>query len=215
RIPMISTVTGRPIEGAELDADYWWRNVRQGVQFRDTIDRIARDGVGVVLELAPHPVLSYAIHECYQSAGKPVRVLASLHRERDDLTSMTASLGQLYALGHDIAWSGFYNAPKRRVDVPAYPFQLQRCWSESQQTRVGRLRDERHPLLGLPAASPSPAWEQRIDVRRHAYLADHAVRGAMVYPAAAVVETALAAAIALGDDPSVVHPVRLERLILR
>ena len=33
KLPMISTVTGHPVKGPELNADYWWRNVREPVLF--------------------------------------------------------------------------------------------------------------------------------------------------------------------------------------
>ena len=33
RLPMISTVTGHELHGDELDAEYWWRNVRETVRF--------------------------------------------------------------------------------------------------------------------------------------------------------------------------------------
>ena len=31
QIPFVSTVTGQPIDGARLDGEYWWRNIRQPV----------------------------------------------------------------------------------------------------------------------------------------------------------------------------------------
>ncbi len=32
-LPMVSSVTGAPVDGAELGANYWWDNVRQPVLF--------------------------------------------------------------------------------------------------------------------------------------------------------------------------------------
>lgn len=191
--PLISTVTGGVLPGDALDAEYWWKNVRQAVRFSDAMTNLAKMGCRLAIEVGPHPVLAYAINECFQAAGCAVRTVPSLNRQQDDLQCITKSLGSLYALGVDIHWSGFYNKPTRHIDVPTYPFQLQRCWSESLESRSSRTANQEHPLLGETAATAEPRWQQRIDLKLQSYLAEHAVRGAAVYPAAAMIETALAA----------------------
>jgi acyl transferase domain-containing protein len=196
----ISTVTGHTLPGTELGAEYWWRNVRQSVRFSQAMDCLASQGYALAIEIGPHPVLAYAIHECFQAAGRAVTSLPSLNRQQDDLQCITQSLGKLYALGVDIQWSGFYNQPERRLEIPLYPFQSQPCWSESLESRVGRLTAEVHPLLGCPMLSPQPQWQQRIDLKLQSYLSAHRVRGAAVYPAAAILETALAAVVAISQE---------------
>ncbi|WP_169812695.1 acyltransferase domain-containing protein [Nocardia acidivorans] len=42
-VPMVSTVTGKPIDGTQLNPDYWWSNVRQRVLFSDAISEVAGD----------------------------------------------------------------------------------------------------------------------------------------------------------------------------
>jgi acyl transferase domain-containing protein/acyl carrier protein len=59
RIPMISTVTGEPLERA--DAGYWVRNLREPVVFGRAVDVLRQQGPVTFVELAPHPVLSRAI----------------------------------------------------------------------------------------------------------------------------------------------------------
>ena len=56
RIPFISTVTGSTIDGSELDAEYWWRNVRDPVKFERGVAKIIDRGIGLFLELGPHPI---------------------------------------------------------------------------------------------------------------------------------------------------------------
>ncbi len=192
--PLISTVTGQTISGTQLGADYWWQNVRHSVRFSDAMQRLAEMDFAVAIEIGPHPVLAYAINECFQAVGNSVRTVPSLNRQQEDLLCITKSLGSLYEMGFDIHWSGFYNPPVRRLDVPVYPFQRQRCWSESLDSRFRRLQAEVHPLLGCADIAPQPRWQQRIDLKLQSYLSDHTVRGAVVYPAAAMLETALAAA---------------------
>ena len=51
----VSTVTGAPLDGRQLDAEYWWRNIRDPVQFKPAIDHIAADGVRIFVEIGPNP----------------------------------------------------------------------------------------------------------------------------------------------------------------
>jgi acyl transferase domain-containing protein/NADPH:quinone reductase-like Zn-dependent oxidoreductase/acyl carrier protein len=196
----ISTVTGHALPGTELGAEYWWRNVRQSVRFSQAMNCLASQGYALAVEVGPHPVLAFAINECFQAAGCTVVSVPSLNRQQDDLHCITKSLGKLYSLGLDIQWSGFYNQPERQLEIPTYPFQSQRCWSESLESRMGRMTAEAHPLLGCPMLSPLPQWQQRIDLKLQTYLTAHRVRGAAVYPAAAILETALAAVRASNQD---------------
>ncbi|MEZ6138232.1 MAG: type I polyketide synthase [Pirellulaceae bacterium] len=161
---LVSTVTGQVVTGEELNAEYWWHNVRQSVRFSDAMARLAEDDYQVVVEIGPHPVLAYSIHECFQAAGGSVRCVPSLNRKQDDLLCMSKSLGSLYSLGFEINWAGFYNQPVRKVPAPLYPFQKQRCWSESRESLVTREASAHHPLLGESTYGPTPSWQQRIDL---------------------------------------------------
>ena len=208
--PLISTVTGKLSDGVEVDADYWWRNVRQAVRFSEAMEYLAAEDYGLVVEIGPHPVLAYAINECFQAAKKSVRSVPSLSRQQDDLLAMTKSLGSLYSLGFEIDWSGFYNRPTRKVPLPIYPFQSQELWSESLESKNTRLASSVHPLLGENSDRPEQVWQSRLDLKLQSYLADHRVREACVYPAAAMLESAIAASRQIHDRDQ----VRLERVQL-
>ncbi len=52
----ISTVTGAPIDGRELDGDYWWRNIRDPVQFKPAIDYLIAEGARIFVEIGPNPL---------------------------------------------------------------------------------------------------------------------------------------------------------------
>ena len=211
-IPLVSTVTGAAIAGGELDGEYWWRNVRQPVLFADAMRVLAEAGTRVAIEVGPHPVLAYAINECFQAAGRPVEVIPSLHREVDDVEGLLGSLGRLHTLGLDIDWSRLHRRPRRRLPLPPEPFQTQPLHSESLEARESRFAAMTHPLLGVRTNGPTPRWECRIDLKLQSYLHDHRVRGACLHPAAGLVEAAIAAARDLaGGEPG---PVRLERLQL-
>jgi acyl transferase domain-containing protein/aryl carrier-like protein len=208
--PLFSTVTGRRINGPELGPDYWWRNVRQTVQFAAGLDHLVHLGCDTVVELSPHPVLTASVAECYQQRGKKVHVLPSLRRREDERATMLRSLGRLYTLGQPIDWSGITPGPARTIRLPLYPWQRERFWFESEDSRWSRLAEPAHPLLGTSLAEPQPSWEARLDLRLTPYLNDHRIRNAVILPATAYVEMALAAARAVfGDTPCRLEDVKL------
>jgi acyl transferase domain-containing protein len=58
-IPFVSAVTGGPLRGEGLDADYWWRNMREPVLFSSAVTTLLDEyGCGTIVEVGPHPVLS-------------------------------------------------------------------------------------------------------------------------------------------------------------
>lgn len=205
---LISTMTGKAINGEELNAEYWWKNVRCSVLFADAMHQLSDQDCEVAIELGPHPVLAYSIAECFQAHGKSVQSVPSLNRDENDLQCLAASLGRLYSLGADVRWSGYYTSPTRKLIIPNYPFQRTRCWSESRQTRLARTCASLHPLLGELQHGPRRSWAARVDLRLQTYLTDHCVRGVCVYPAAAIIESAIAAARQLATSSR----VQLDRL---
>lgn len=51
----ISTVTGADFPGDQLDADYWWRNIREPVHFGEAVAHLARAGVRIFSKSARIP----------------------------------------------------------------------------------------------------------------------------------------------------------------
>ncbi|NEE60565.1 acyltransferase domain-containing protein, partial [Streptomyces sp. SID8455] len=78
--------------GGELDADYWWKNVRERVRFRAAVDRLAADGHHVFLEIGPHPVLGHAIRECLEATGAAGSTLPSIRRRENESERFALSL---------------------------------------------------------------------------------------------------------------------------
>jgi len=193
-VPMYSTVTGELVAGEELDPRYWWRNLRNCVNFRESVDRMLEDGHAIFLEVGPQPVLAGAISECVANQGDGVNTLFSLRRGEDEALTMRSALGSLYALGFPVDWKRIYPEAGRCVALPAYPWQRERYWLESDDSRQNRLGESAHPLLGCPVSAPEPAWETELNRTRLPWVADHAVQDVTVYPGAGYVEMGLAAA---------------------
>ncbi|MGE0230436.1 MAG: SDR family NAD(P)-dependent oxidoreductase [Flavobacteriaceae bacterium] len=200
-VPIVSTVTGAPIDGRSIDAGYWTRNVREPVLFARAMESLAAAGVRYFLELGAHPVLASSMRECLDDLDTPGSLAASLRRREEDDLNMLAAAGQLFADGYKLERAAFFGPRPRDVDLPTYPWQRSPYWSESEESRQARLggreAGETHPLLGAREPLPHPVWSARLTSGSPAYLADHCVQGAVIFPAAGYVEMALAAARSL------------------
>ncbi|MFI0943209.1 amino acid adenylation domain-containing protein [Streptomyces sp. NPDC021020] len=213
QVPLYLTAAEGRAEGRELDADYWWRNVREPVRFRAAVDLLADDGHQLFLEVGPHPVLGHAIRECLGDRGSAGRVLPSIRRREDEPQVLARSLGELHAVGVALEWAALHPGG-RPVTLPGYPWKRERYWTEPapvEQVRLGRVD---HPLLGRRTASAQPAWEVRLDVEQLPYLADHRIQEAAVFPAAGYLEMAAQAVRALtGSARAVLADVELPRAL--
>jgi thioester reductase-like protein len=190
-IPMVSTVTGKIVEGSELGAEYWWHNVRQSVQFVQAMDVAMQREYSLFLEISPHPVLAGAIGESYVGRGKQAQVITSLRRNEPELPTLMRSLGMLYSLHCPVDWSVL--APHGHfLKFPAYPWQKQSYWSESDDSRVSRLPCLGHPILGARLPGSRLVYQGFIDVRAQPFAMDHKIQGHVLMPGTGFVEMGLA-----------------------
>jgi acyl transferase domain-containing protein/acyl carrier protein len=203
--PLFSTVTGARIEGEALTAAYWWSNVRNPVRFSDAMRSLAEWGGRVFIEAGPHPVLARNITECIADLGQAGVVLGSLRRGEPERAALLSTAGRLYCQGRPLNWKAI--APGSFVRLPAYAWQRERHWLETEasiEERIGHGMRRTgiaplaaaHPLLGsrLNLAPSIRCWEAEIDLERLAFLKDHRIQSAVVFPGAAYVEMALVAA---------------------
>jgi len=114
---------------AALDAEYWYRNLRETVRFENAVRRLADRGCDVFVEVSPHPVLGVGLREILEDAGGTV--LGSLRRGEDDVERMLRSLGEAFARGVAVDWRPAF-PDGRRVSLPTYPFQRERHWLDSR-----------------------------------------------------------------------------------
>jgi len=205
-LQVISNVTGRPALGDDLrTAWYWRRHLRQAVRFGDSIDYLKQRGNDLFLEIGASATLSSFVR---QGAGAACRCTASLKRGVSPWSTLAAALGELFAAGVDIDWKG-YDAPYQagKVAIPTYPFQRERHFMDPVREPVGKAKSDslcraakEHPLVGSRLDSPSPErrFSSAIGTGAENWLTGHTIYGAVILPAAAYLEMALAAAASEG-----------------
>ncbi|MET9927411.1 MULTISPECIES: amino acid adenylation domain-containing protein [unclassified Streptomyces] len=213
QLPLHLTGSEGVARGGELDAGYWWTNVRERVRFRAAVDRLAGDGHQVFLEIGPHPVLGHAIRECLEATGASGLTLPSIRRQEDESERFALSLASLHNLGADIDWN-VLEPTGRPVTLPPHPFRRDRHWTEPPsvaQVRLGRID---HPLLGRRTDRTEPAWQARLDTESLPYLADHRIQDTVVFPAAGYIEMATQAVRRLtGGTTAVLADIDLRKAL--
>ncbi|WP_328338409.1 SDR family NAD(P)-dependent oxidoreductase [Micromonospora sp. NBC_00421] len=205
-IPVVSTVTGRPVLSGELcDPEYWVRHVRDSVRFADAVRVMADEGVGTFLELGPTGVLSAMGPACLAEDADAV-FTPLLRADQDEETDVVAAVARAHVRGVQVDWAAFFSGRgARRVALPTYPFQRRRFWMESgggsaDATGFGQLAAG-HPLVGAVvglAGGDGVVLTGRVSLRSHPWLADHTISGVALLPGTAFVELAVRAGDQVG-----------------
>ncbi|WP_461010140.1 SDR family NAD(P)-dependent oxidoreductase, partial [Streptomyces capparidis] len=220
-VPFYSTVTGTAVDTAELDAEYWYRNMRSPVLFEPAVRQLLDEGFRVFVESSPHPVLTVGVQQTVEQAGVDAVVVGSLRRDEGGRARFLASLAEAHTGGLPVDWREVLGgAPARTVQLPTYAFQNQRYWPRVRPGGTGDvasagLSAAGHPLLG--AALPLPETgglllTGRLALDTHPWLADHTVAGAVLLPGTAFLELAVRAGDQVGCDR--VEELTLEALLV-
>ena len=205
RAAVYSTVTGARLDHRAVDAAHFGRSVRNTVRFADALQALATDGVDVVVELAPHPVLGAAVAECLTDHPH-VPIVASMRRDRPARETMLHACGAAYAAGRAPRWDALVPA-LAPVDLPSYPWQRQRYWLRTPPPGAGALQPHRRPtsaLLGTAEHGEDgdvTAFAATWPADELDWIADHQVGGRVLMPGTGLMEI-LRAAVSAAGEPS-------------
>ncbi|WP_329578002.1 SDR family NAD(P)-dependent oxidoreductase [Kitasatospora sp. NBC_01250] len=144
RVPLLSTVTGELIDGASMDAAYWYTNLRETVRFADAARTLVRDhGVAGFVEVSPHPVLLTGLQECVEEAEAPAVTVGTLRRGEGGARRVLASLAEAWVRGIAVDWTAavFAGTGAERTDLPTYAFQRSRYWLDAATAPAAEERD--------------------------------------------------------------------------
>jgi len=218
KLPFFSCVHGAQTEGEDLDADYWWQNVRAPVRFNQAIAALIDSAPGsawTILEIGPHPILQSYIRQTARSGSAQVRPLGVMAKQAHGADRLETVADEAFCLGakRDPEAVG----PERGdvVDLPAYPWQHDRYWYKRTDEAEGLVMAPREgALLGFRTRQDAWTWDSQIDTETYPYLADHKVGDAVVFPAAGYIATLLEAAAAMAGAEAD-GPVALEEFEIR
>ncbi len=141
--PLYSTVLGTVVDGSRLDADYWYRNLRQTVRLEQAVGALAADGFRFFVEMSPHPLLAVGVRETLEARGHEGVVLDSLRRDHGGLDSVMMSLAEGYTRGLEVDWRAVLGGSCRQVDLPTYAFQRLPFWLKPGRPAAAASADAR------------------------------------------------------------------------
>ena len=208
---LVSAVTSDQVQPGQLDGEYWWRNIRSPVRFADGMAALVAAGFRIFVEIGPHPVLQAYLHDALRAVGGQGRVLATLTRRQGGDDPFPGIAARCHVAGCDITGGERFDGSVELGGLPLYVWQKEHFW-------FGRTVEDAHsmdppfdhPLLGFRQGGPVPSWLNHLDPDVLPWLADHAVEGVPVLPAAAVLEMALAAALLRRPEAGAVEVLDVE-----
>ncbi|KAF8800384.1 hypothetical protein BYT27DRAFT_7148677 [Phlegmacium glaucopus] len=195
----------------EMDEDYCWDNIRQPVLFGKPVDDIVKErgpeGV-VFLEISPHPVLQAYINHCGGKAFSLVRRPnpKTPANNTGEYHQFLEGIGSLLSAGFkSINLAKLCATSDGRQDfiqceLPEYPYNRSKCWSESAADRSMRLREKRRPLA-------STAF--RLNSDTHPDLAGHVIFDRPIFPASGYIESILENGAMVVKDTKILRPLML------
>ncbi|KAL8942774.1 MAG: hypothetical protein Q9216_001459 [Gyalolechia sp. 2 TL-2023] len=191
-VPMFSSVWDQKIVAAEtFSADYWVTDLVSPVRFHMAITNVVREkGDSLLLEIGPHSILAGPLKEICSAMDAPFNYSATMKRYGHCTHSFLSALGMLYQHGVEINWSRLIPEGRTLTDIPRYPWNHRTpYWYESRLAKAWRSRlFGHHELLGLRVPQTTdmdPVWRVILNVEDVPWLADHQVKGDIVFPFAA------------------------------
>ncbi|WP_218651874.1 type I polyketide synthase [Nostoc sp. C052] len=197
QLKFISNITGTFATSEVTTPEYWCHHILAPVNFAASMQTLHQHGYKVFLECGSQPILLGMGRQCVSDEGSTW--LPSLRIGQEDWQQILQSLGKLYVLGAKADWVGFESDYRRhKVKLPTYPFQRQSYWLETPSQPTTKPSYNRHPLLGerlqLASRTKEIFFESIISASSLAYLADHRILEQVIFPGAAYLEMAIAAA---------------------
>lgn len=195
-MPLVCNRTGAVLTTqTPLDAQYWRRHSRQPVQFAESVRTVATLGCSVLMEIGPQPVLTGAAVQVWPEHLSAPRAIVSLRKGVGDGRQIADALAAAYVGGLRPDFAALHGQPRRRVELPTYPFQRRRFWPRTSGIAADGGAGSSSGLLGnaKDLASGDSVYTSRLSVKSQPWLSDHVIYGTVVVPGATYAAMALAA----------------------
>ena len=196
-LPLVCNRTGTVLTAeTPLDAEYWRRHARQPVQFAEGVRTVAALGCSVLMEIGPQPVLTGAAVQVWPEHLAAPRAIVSLRKGVGDRRQIAEALAGAYVSGHRPKFAALHRQPRRRLELPTYPFQRRRFWPKT--SGIAGLDGQGAAVSGIlgsakDLASGDSVYTSRLSVKSQPWLSDHVIYGNVVVPGATYAAMALAA----------------------
>jgi acyl transferase domain-containing protein/D-arabinose 1-dehydrogenase-like Zn-dependent alcohol dehydrogenase/acyl carrier protein len=193
-LPLVCNRTGAVLTAqTPIDAQYWRRHSRQPVQFAESVRTVAALGCSVLMEIGPQPVLTGAAVQVWPEHLAAPRAIVSLRKGVGDRRQIADALAAAYVGGHLPDFAALHRQPRRRLELPTYPFQRRRFWPKTSGITVDGPAVSGILGSAKDLASGDSVYTSRLSVKSQPWLSDHVIYGTVVVPGATYAAMALAA----------------------
>ena len=189
RLPMILTGADADVAADPADPGYWSRQLLQPVRFEPAQRQLDQLGVDLYVEIGPAPVLCGLGRRSLPDA----RWLPSLLPDGRDGLNLRRSAAQAHAAGARLALDFIAGTHAVAATAPLYPFDCRRHWfalpaaGAPAAALADSMADTTPRLIGRRLALATTALtvhEKHLPAADCAFLDDHRVFDAPVFPAA-------------------------------
>ncbi|WP_434090221.1 acyltransferase domain-containing protein, partial [Micromonospora carbonacea] len=197
-LPVVSNLTGRPVDPARLcSPEHWVDHVRGTVRFLDGMRALRGLGVTTFLEVGPGGVLTAMAQDCLaDDTADELAFVPAVRTVDGEPDALVAALARLHVRGVAVDPAAVAGpGPRRRVDLPTYAFQRRHYWLPYSAVAGGPadvgLADAGHPLLGavLPVAGTGQVvCTGRVAAATHPWLVAPDADGPALLPATALLD---------------------------
>ena len=185
--------------GALRDIQYWTNNMVKPVLLKSAIGAAIEDGLRLFLEVSTHPIVSHSISETLMDVGiEDFGVIPLLSRNTPAEKSILYSIAQLHCKGAHVNWEKQIKG-HWVPEVPGTRWIHKPFWREigTGPLSAGMTHDvEKHTLLGQRisiAGEKTILYTTKLDDTTKPFPGSHPLHGTEIVPAAALVNTFLAA----------------------
>nr|WP_307851433.1 SDR family NAD(P)-dependent oxidoreductase [Micromonospora sp. C41] len=153
-LPVVSNLTGHPVDPARLcSPEHWVAHVRGTVRFHDGVRALHGQGVTTFLEIGPAGVLTAMAQDCLVAEADELAFVPAVRGTAGEAEALLAAVARLHVRGVAVDRAALAGpGPHRRVDLPTYAFQRRHYWLPAPTGAGGPvgagLADAGHPLLG-------------------------------------------------------------------
>lgn len=138
-IQFYSTALNQIVDGANLNANYWTKNLRNAVQFGNAIQAVLQDDAQVAfIEMSPHPLLQHALQEHIHN--KKAITVASCTRDKNEVIEFYSNLAELEAANYPFDWKNLYPNIGKFIELPNYAWQKERYWFDQKPDYASLLQ---------------------------------------------------------------------------
>ncbi len=194
-VPFVSTATGACLPGSRLGADYWWRNIREPVQFLRAIRETAKLGARFFVEIGPRGMLLKHIADSLAGEVDNCLAVSVLDRNDRDQDPVGKVVSKALVCGAKLDTDTIFGPdPGAAVALPTYPWQQQPFRFTPTVEGFGLVESERRPFSGARYSRDALEWYSHIDTALFPALVDHKLGEHVIFPGTGFIEIALSVA---------------------